>query len=203
MISIHGNGKHKDDILTYGVTKDILNDYDEYIHFIKGCESMVRKDDRYTHYVGKIRNAGFNHCAILGKMDDPEVTLEMHHGPIFNLFDICDIVAKAMIKRAKKDQAITTYEVADTVLCEHEKDHIQVVMLSKTAHKGNHNNSRGIFVNIKATFGRIDKFIDDWQDGMESEHYQYIEKYIAECKKAKGSIDNGLFDTAERLMEFN
>lgn len=202
MIKINGSGRYSKLELTYGVTKDILEDYDAYEHFIKGCEKMVRKDDRYTAYVGKIRSSGFNHCAILGNMDDPEVSLEMHHGPIFNLFDICDIVAKAMIKRDKKNEGVTTFDVADKVLCEHEKDHIQVVMLSKTPHKGNHNSSIGIFIDIKATFGRIDEFISDWEDGMEREHYEYIERYIRECKKADGSVDNGLFDTAERLMKF-
>lgn len=203
LIRVHGTGKHEDDYITFGIEpKRILRDYDMYERFIKGCEHTVRKDDRYIAYIAKLKSAGLTHCAILGNIqEDDKVSLEMHHGPIFNLFDICDIVAKSMIKRGRIHD-LTTFDIGDLVLTEHELDNIMIVMLSKTPHKGNHNNGRGIFINIKATFGRLDRFLDRYHDGMEEEHHDYIARYIAECKKAKGSIDNGLFDTAEQLRSF-
>ena len=179
----------------------ILKDYDDYEAFIKGVEHAVRKDDRYPDYVGKLHRAGLNKCAILGNLtdSDSEAELEMHHGPIFNLFDICDIVTRALISR--KVDNITTFMVADHVLYEHELDNIQVVMLSKVAHKSTHNGDS--FIHIKATVGRIDRFIDRWRDGLQRDHKQYIKRYIDQCRKCDVTTDNGLFDVADSISSFS
>lgn len=180
--------------------KVLLNDYDEYEKFIKGVEHAVRKDDRYSEYVGKLHRAGLNRCAILGNLtvSDDSTDLEMHHGPIFNLFDICDIVTRALFSRG--EEKITTFKVADMVLEEHRLDNIQVVMLSKTGHKSTHNGDS--FIHIKATVGRIDRFIDRYHDGLQRDHKQYISRYISQCKKYDETIDNGLFDVANTLTSF-
>lgn len=198
-IYVHGIGKHEDDRIGYYATKEeTMENYDEYEKFIKGCELAVRKDDRYTDYIAKLKSNGLNFCAVLGNLkEDNSVKIEMHHGPIFNLFDICDIVARAMFKRGEKK--ITTFQVAKRVLEEHERDNIMIVMLSKSPHKGGHFN---LFIHIKSTVGRIDRFIDRYHDGMEDEHWDYISRYIQECKKCKDTVDNGLFDTANRLKIF-
>lgn len=202
-IEIYGNGRHADESVGfYANPKEMLNNYDVYERFIKGCEHCVRKDDRYIAYIAKLKSNGFNRCAILGNIqEDSKVSLEMHHGPIFNLFDICDIVTRATLKRGKDD--LTTFDIGDLVLTEHELDNVMVVMLSKSAHKGGHSDGRGLFLSIKATVGRIDRFIDRWSDGMEREHWQYLQRYLEQCAQSDGSIDNGLFDTAERLRSFN
>lgn len=180
--------------------KELLKDYDAYEKFIKGCEHCVRKDDRYTAFIGELRQNGFNRCAILGNIptDDDKIKLEMHHGPIFNLFDICDIVTRHLIRNGTDE--LTTYKVADLVLTEHENYNVQVVMLSKTPHKGNHKSN--VFINIKSSIGRIDRFIDKYEDGMENSHRSYVRRYMQLCKKYENSIDNGLFDVADQLKSF-
>lgn len=205
-ITIYGKGKHKDEYITYGADPtSILYDYDQYEKFIKGCEQMVRKEDRYTAYISELKKAGLTKCAILGNIEEnSKVKLEMHHGPIFNLFDICDIVTKAMLKRGTIKE-LTTFDVANIVLEEHRLGNIMTVMLSKTPHKGNHNKrgSKSIFVNIKATVGRIDRFIDRWEDGMEAEHWEMVLHYLEELNKAgPDSVDNGLMETGEKLLRF-
>lgn len=205
-IHIYGKGKFRDESITFGAdSENILDDYKEYERFVKGCEYAVRKEDRYTAYIAELKKAGMTRCAILGDIkEDSKVKLEMHHGPIFNLFDICDIVTKAMLKRHTFIE-LTTMDVANLVLEEHRLGNIMVVMLSKTVHKGNHNKrgSRSIFVNIKATIGRIDRFVDKYYDGMEDDHIQMIEHYLEELKKAgPDSVDNGLMETGERLLRF-
>lgn len=197
---VYGIGKHADKSISFEADPErLLSDYDLYEAYVKGCEHTVRKDDRYKAYIAKIRQAGFNHCVLLGNINakGDNVDLEMHHGPIFNLFDICDIVLKACLKRGRED--ITTFDIGDLVLTEHELDHIMICMLSKTAHKGGHNS---VFINIKGTIGRIDKFIDNYYDGLEDEHISYIHRYIEECKKTDHTMDNGLFDTADKLKKF-
>lgn len=205
-IRIYGRGKFKKESIVFGADQsEILYDVKEYERFIKSCEHAVRKDDRYTAYIGKLKEGGMNRCAFLGNIkEDDMVKLEMHHGPIFNLFDICDIVTHAMLKR-KSLTDLTTFDIADLVLEEHRLNNIMIVMLSKTVHKGNHNKkgSRSIFVNIKATFGRVDRFIDRWSDGMEDEHWDMIIHYMEELEKAgTNSVDNGLMETKKRLERF-
>ena len=206
-LRVYGDGKHDDEYISFEAEeKDLLHDYERYEKFTKGCESNVRSDDRYTDYIAKLKSGGMNRCAVMGNLpvEDPKIKIEMHHGPIFSLFDICDIVARASLKRGRQD--LTTFDVADIVLSEHEQDNIMVVMLSKMVHmSGAHNkkSNRGLFIDITATFGRIDRFLDHWSDGLEREHYYYIKNYIKECRNAEGkTVDQGLFDIADKLSSF-
>lgn len=206
-LRIYGTGKYSDEYISFEAeADDLLHDYDRYEKYVKGCEDAVRNDDRYTAYIAKLKEGGLTKCAIMGNLpdDNPKIKIEMHHGPIFNLFDICDIVLRALFNRGVKN--ITTFMVADLVLTEHESDNIMIVMLSKPVHMGGAHNkktNRGIFVDITATFGRIDRFLDNWGDGLQSEHKRYIQRYIDECRNAAGkSIDQGLFDVAENIESF-
>lgn len=185
---------------------DMLEDYDRYSDFIKKTEQVIRLDDRYTRYISKLKKNGLDRCAIMGNMPDAgsKLKVEMHHGPIFNLFDLCDIVLKASLLRGEDD--ITSFDISDRILTEHENDHIMIVMLSKPVHMGGAHNKRShksIFIDITATFGRLDRFIDNWGDGMEEEHFTYIRKYCEACRAAQGhSLDQGLFDVADRLASY-
>lgn len=206
-LRIYGLKTYSDEYVSFEAeTDDLLHDYDRYEKYVKGCEAMVRDDDRYTAYIAKLKEGGLDKCAIMGNLPTdagPKLKIEMHHGPIFNLFDICDIVLRASLKRGDD---VTTFSIADKVLTEHELDNIMIVMLSKPIHMGgthNKKSNRGIFVDIKATWGRLDRFIDRWHDGMVREHESYIKRYIKECRTAEGqSLDQGLFDVAEQLKSF-
>lgn len=206
-LKIHGLGKNAKEYISFEAEKrDLLEDYDRYEKYVKGCEAMVRDDDRYSDYIHKLKEGGLDKCVIMGNLptEAPKLKIEMHHGPIFNLFDICDIVLRACLLRGDTD--ITTFKIADLVLAEHEADNIMIVMLSKPVHIGgahNKKSNKGIFIDIKATWGRLDRFIDRWGDGMEREHFRYIQRYIDECKNADGkSLDQGLFDVADQLKSF-
>ncbi|MCM1230269.1 MAG: hypothetical protein NC489_09050 [Ruminococcus flavefaciens] len=206
-LRIYGKNRYAEEYISFEIEpEDLLNNYERYERYVKHIEAIVRGDDRYTSYIAKLKQGGLTKCAVMGNLptDDPKIKVEMHHGPIFNLFDYCDIVLKASLQRGKKN--LTSFDIADLILTEHEKDNIMIVMLSKSVHmEGAHNkkSNKGIFIGIEATFGRIDRFIDRWSDGMEKEHCQYIDRYIAECKKANGkTMDQGLFDVAEQLESF-
>ena len=206
-LRVYGTGDYEDEYVSFEAeADDLLMDYDRYTKYIKHIEDNVRNDKRYTDYIAKLKQGNVDHCAIMGNIptDDPKLKIEMHHGPIFNLFDICDIVTKALLRRG--DKQITTFKVANIVLTEHEEDHIMIVMLSKPVHQGgahNKKSNRGIFVDVAATFGDLNRFIERWGDGMEKEHRTYISRYINECKKAAGkSLDQGLYDVADDLAAF-
>lgn len=206
-LRVYGTGDSADEYISFECEKeDILSDYDLYSHFIKKTEQVIRLDDRYTNYIAKLKKNGLDRCAIMGNMPDAgsKLKVEMHHGPIFNLFDLCDIVLKASLLRGETD--ITSFDISDRILREHEKDHIMIVMLSKPVHMGGAHNKKShksIFIDISATFGKLDKFIDEWGDGMEEEHFTYIRKYCDACRAAQGhSLDQGLFDVAESLASY-
>ncbi|MCM1294994.1 MAG: hypothetical protein NC311_05585 [Muribaculaceae bacterium] len=206
-LRVYGSGLYHEEYVSFEAeAEDLLQDYDRYEKYVKGCEEMVREDDRYTAYIAKLKNGGMTKCAIMGSLptDEPKLKIEMHHGPIFNLFDICDIVLRANLLRGNKK--VTTFSIADMVLTEHENDNIMIVMLSKPVHMGgahNKRSNRGIFLDIRATFGRLDRFIDHWHDGMEAEHKGYIRRYCEECRRAEHqSLDQGLFDVAEKMESF-
>lgn len=205
-LRLYGTGVYSKEYVSFEAEKDdLLGDYDRYQKYVKAIEKNVRNDDRYTDYIAKVKQGGLDHCAIMGNLptDDPKLKIEMHHGPIFNLFDYCDIVLKACLRRGQTD--ITTFKIADIILTEHEADNIMIVMLSKTVHNSVHNRKlwNGPFIDVKATWGKLERFIDHWSDGMEREHYRYIDIYLNECKNAKGqSLDQGLFDVADKLLSF-
>ena len=206
-LRIYGTKRNSDEYISFEAEIDDLRyDYDKYSKYVKRIEFAVREDDRYTAYIAKLKQGGLTKCAVLGNLpvEDPKIKIEMHHGPIYNLFDYCDIVLKACMRRGMQD--ITTMKIADLVLTEHEKDHIMIVMLSKSVHMGGAHNKKAkknVFIDIAATFGRIDKFLEDWKDGMEEEHYEYIQMYIKECRNAAGkTLDQGLFDVADQLATF-
>lgn len=206
-LRIYGTGSYSDEYVSFEAeAEELLNDYEAYESYVKRIEAIVRDDARYTDYIAKIKAGGLDHCAVMGNLptDDPKLKIEMHHGPIFNLFDICDIVLKASLKRGETD--ITTFKIADRVLTEHELDNIMVVMLSKPVHMGgahNKKSSKGIFVDAKATWGDLNRFIERWSDGMEPEHWHYVQRYIDESKRSNGrTVDQGLFDLADTIDEF-
>lgn len=198
---IYGTGRYSDQYISFEAEPDVLlNDYDEYMKYVKSIVDITRKDDRYHDYISNLHASGLNYCAILGdvKKGGDKVSLEIHHGPIFLVSDYADIILKYHLK--KKDMgSITTFDIADELLTCHEKNWIMLVALSKTAHTAAHDT---ILLDIKASIGRLDKFIDKYHKGMEPEHWEMITKYVREYEKIKETTDQGLFDTYEKLLSF-
>ena len=171
-----------DEVLKYYYSKDDLADPDEFDKFIYGCEMMVRKDERYDNYISYLKDLGFNKDVFQSKIDNdkfPDVSIEMHHGPIFNLFEICSIVTDHLLTNGEK---VSTFKVADIVLKEHELGNIQVVMgLTKTNHQLVHDGA--MFVHINQSIGNILEFIKRYKNGIKREHLYTLEKYLKLCSK--------------------
>ena len=131
---------------------------------------------------------------MLSSLDDQMCTIEMHHGPIFTLYDICWIVLDYYLSHHLK---ITTFAIADTVLKEHYKNHIQIVMLSTTMHQEVHD--REIFINIKQAWGDLNTFLKKYKlNGELKEKYnRYLDRSLMmdsssyELLKLSDKIVNG------------
>ncbi len=181
-------------------TEEYFSNLDSYVSFIKACESVVRKNDRYSKYIAYLKTeVGLNHCQVLNGIDGnkyDKVDIEMHHGPIFTLYDYCAIITEWMLNHRKQ---ISTYRVADIVLTEHQKNHVQVVMLSTTVHEEVH--ARGIFLNYKHAWGDLNAFIKTYRDGLSVEHVEKLDRYI-DRSMAYDSSDFGIMSLNQTLTRF-
>lgn len=159
--------------------KDIeyFSNIESYVNFIKGCERVVRNNDRYKKYIYYLKNVvGLNHCQVLPGIEPDEngkIEIEMHHGPIFTLYDYCEIILEYFIIKKWK---ISTFRIADLILDEHQKNHIQVVMLLSTVHEEVHN--RNIFINYQQAWGDLNAFIKKYGIAMSDNLKVKLNKYI-------------------------
>ena len=125
--------------------------------FIKNIEKQVRTSKEYTAYIGHLNNEiGIHSCAVFGNLTDEieGLTLEYHHYP-FTLYDIVETVVN---KKIINDERFTTFDVTDEVLKLHQKNHVGLVKLCKTAHELVH--AGQIYVNLKSVFGDVNSFIN-------------------------------------------
>lgn len=157
--------------------EEYFSNIESYVNFIKGCEREVRQNDRYRKYIYYLKNVvGLDHCQVLPEFEPDEkgkIEIEMHHGPIFTLYDYCEIILEYYIIHKRK---ISTFRIADTVLDEHQKNHIQVVMLLATVHEEVHN--RNIFINYNQAFGDLNAFIKKYGVAMSDPLKEKLNKYI-------------------------
>lgn len=153
---------------------EYFSNYDAYISFVKGVEHAVRTNDRYRKYISYLKKeVKLNRCQVLKNINDEDADIEMHHGPVFTLFDVCAIVLEYFII---KNWKITTFRVADQVLDEHQKNRVQVVMVAKTVHEEIHNGE--IFINIHQAFGDLNAFLKKYAPAISSEYREQVNRYI-------------------------
>lgn len=170
--------------------------WDSYNAFVKECEKVVRNHDRYKKYKSYLMSeVRLNHCQVLSNLDDNDCKIEMHHGPIFTLFDYCSIVLEYFLLRKWK---INTFRIADVVLTEHQKNHVQIVMLSSTIHQEVH--ARDLFINYRHAYGDLNAFIRKYGVAFLPEHKEKLNRYIDKSLMVD-STDNGLLKLNKYLYE--
>ena len=175
--------------ISYYKTQTDFYDPKAYIAFIKAVEKLVRSSDEYKTYINYLKTEiGLDYCSIFGKITDDKVAIEMHHGPIFTLFDIVSIVLEHCLLHNEK---ITTYSIAKIVLQEHFDNNIQVVMLCKTAHESVH--AGKIYISPRQAWGDINKFIERYGDGLSNDQIETYNQILDIEEKNGRTTDNGLF----------
>ena len=175
--------------ITMYKNEDYLSNYESYINFIKGIEKAVRNNDRYKKYINYLKKeVKLNKCQVLKNITDEDADIEMHHGPIFTLFDICAIVLEYFILKKWK---ISTFRVADQVLKEHQNNRIQVVMVSTTVHQEIHNGD--IFINYHQAWGDMNAFLRKYSIAMSDEYREQLNRYV-DRSLIYDSTDFGILD---------
>lgn len=176
---------------------EYFSNIDSYVNFIKGCERQVRINDRYKKYIWYLKNVvGLKHCQVLSEIEPDEqgkIEIEMHHGPIFTLYDYCEIMLEYFLLKGRK---ISTFRIADAVLDEHQKNHVQVVMLLATIHEEVHN--RNIFINYRQAWGDLNAFIKKYGIAMNDPLKEKLNKYI-DRSMAYDSNDFGILKLADTV----
>lgn len=187
-----------EDWLMMNKDNEWFEDDRNYTKFVKNVERIVRTSPHYSAFVRYIKEiVGINFCQVSSKIYDTDATIEMHHGPIFTLYDICSIILNDFMNHHAK---INTMRVAKRVLKEHFDLHVQVVMLTVTNHEAAHN--RDLFLNVNQGIIRLDEFINIYQDALEDVHKYKLWNYINICKD-NPSFDNGYLDIdhVEKLIK--
>lgn len=183
-------------LLPYYKDTEYFSSYETYVNFIKGCERMVRTNDRYKKYINHLKKeVKLDRCQVLKNVTDQDATIEMHHGPIFTLFDYCAIILEYFVLRKWK---ISTTRIADLVLDEHQQNRIQIVMVSKSVHEEIH--AHNIFINYHQAFGDIVSFIKKYKDAISDEYREQINRYI-DRSLLYDSNDFGVFELNKALGE--
>lgn len=168
---------------------EYFNSLESTNHFIAGVEKLVRSSDRYSKYKSYLMDeVRLDHCQVLSDLTNLDCDIELHHGPIFTLYDICSIIVEYFLMRKWK---LSTFRVADQVLTEHEKNHVNCVMLSSSMHEQVHN--RNIFISMKQAWGDVNAFITKYYDAISPEYRMKYNRYVDACM-IRESEDYGILE---------
>lgn len=189
--------------LPYDKGEEFFSIYENEVHFYKGVEDLVRHHPFYKKYIKYlIEVVGIRSCQVMPNIEVPDdkkskVTIEMHHGPMLTLFDVCQIVTQYYL--AKQCPNITTAFIANVVVEEHRLNNVRVVLLSKSVHtqvtEGN------VFLNYNMGFGNTEAFLVKYREGITKPVAEKINKYIQQSIE-HDSYDNDVFKIAEKFKQW-
>lgn len=189
--------KYDDTRICCHKTRKDLEYLDDFIKFVSSVEKLVRIHPDYTNYIGELKSKlDLRNCSFLSNLNDEMVDIEMHHGPIFTLFDVCYIISNYYLKKFNKINSIV---MAEIVIAEHYENNIQVVMLSTVAHQLAHTGN--IYINPSQAWGNVDRFIKKYKDGITKEYEDNINKILSIAYKYD-SNDFGMFDLNETPKKY-
>lgn len=185
-----------DSVLKFKKNKKDLAEYDTYVRFVNAVKHMVRQDLRYVNYKKACYDMGLDRCQFHANLTSEMCPIELHHGPIFSLFDVCAIVTDQLLH---DEDEINTFMVADKVLTYHENHSIQFTMLCETCHEAAENKS--IFIAYEQGFGQLDKFIKSNKKGISAEIKSVVKDYL-KASKAHGAVDNKIYEIFDRVKKY-
>ena len=173
--------------------KEYFATSDAYTAYVKACEKTVRNAPDYKTFINYVKGViGINFCQVSSQIFDTDATIEMHHGPLFTLWDYVSIILNSEVDQGHK---ITTFRIADKVLQEHFDLHVQVVMLSTSMHQEVHD--REIFINVKQAWGNINPFLKKYKlnDELKDKYNRYLDRSMM-----MDSSSYDLLKTSDRLI---
>jgi hypothetical protein len=157
--------------------------------FIKNVEKLVRTSKLYKRYINYLKSdVGLTHCAVFGNISSDKgdkTKIEMHHGPIFTLYDYVSIVLEKHLSNLERD--VNTFDIAAEVLELHRRKLVQTVMLSQTVHISMDNKKLAPFIPLDMTFGNLKGFIEEYGQWFSPQNRSDLKKYFMNYKT---NLDN-------------
>lgn len=151
--------------------------------FIKAVERRVRSSKLYKAYVSYLKvECGMENCAVFGNVssfDKSKTKVEMHHGPVFTLYDYVDIVLNKYFIEGKD---VNTFDIAAEVLDLHRRKLVQTVMLSESVHKSMDDPKHAPFLSLDMAFGDLYGFCVEYGKYFSPNHRNSLKKYLANYK---------------------
>lgn len=166
----------------------------DFIRFIKSCEGTIRHSTEYSRYIAYLKcDVGLQSCALFRDINSSVSPIEMHHGPIFNLYDIIEIQIAHLYKSGDR---INTMNVAHNVLKDHFENIIQIVPLCEMAHKGWHSfqklknkDNSNFFLSTDSAWGDFKKFVEKYHNDFTMQHVMKIKQYLNDYEKYSNNAD--------------
>lgn len=161
----------------------------EYVKFAKNVEHLVRMSREYKAYIAYLKGTvGLRRCMVFGSIDDEKAPVEMHHGPIFTLFDYVEL--EIISEFRTKNHPVSSFRIADRILQNHFDNVIQVVMLSEAVHLAVHpdpkkKDVKAEFIDIDSAWGDIIEYINRYGQFFSYTHMQKIKRYMKEWEEYK------------------
>lgn len=162
----------------FNKTESDLRNTADYKNFIKACEKMVYSHEGYHAFKDfLINDCDLNTCSLYSNISGEDCTLELHHGPIFTLYDYCEITLMYLLK---ENLPVSTFNVSDIIIREHIDNNVQCVILSKMAHAARHAKGNKINVDIPLTtaWGNIIRYLEKYKDCLSYIHFNKIMYYL-------------------------
>lgn len=148
--------------------------------FIKAVERRVRTSKLYKAYIAYLKvNCGMESCAVFGNVSSSEKSktkVEMHHGPVFTLYDYVDIVVN---KYFQDKLDVNTFDIAAEVLDLHRRKLVQTVMLSESVHKSMDDPKHAPFISLDMTFGDLFGFCKEYGKYFTPQHRNKLKTYLS------------------------
>lgn len=162
-----------------------LSDKNVRDRFIKSIERRVRRSKLYKAYINYLKNdLKLDRCAVFGNIQSDKKSktkIEMHHGPVFTLYDYVSIVLNKYLHENAENK-LNTFDIAAEVLELHRRKLVQTVMLSEAAHKSMDNPKTAPFLTIEQTFGNLFGFIEEYGKYFSSKNIYDLKNYFDNYK---------------------
>ena len=166
--------------------------------FIKAVETIIRGSKLYKRYINYLKSdVGLTHCAVFGNIKSEKgdkTKIEMHHGPIFTLYDYVSIVLE---KYLREHRDVNTFDIQAEVLDLHKRKLVQTVMLSESVHKSMDNKKLAPFIPMEMTYGDLLGFVKEYGQYFSPQNRadlrDYFNNYKMKLEEKKLNMFNPIF----------
>ena len=186
--------------LPFYQTRETLMDVDTFRNFLKNAESRFRASKEYKAYKSYlIESLGIDRCQIFGNVTVEDADIELHHN-VLGLFDICLLITLHIVNTVG---VITTFDLIQLLIQEHNNNRVGVTFLSKTAHQIFTNDPNG-YIPPNMTFGKWWELLSIYRYGITYDLANKVIRYIQRSQNNENiSINLQLQDTILSYANFN